>query len=209
MKLKTFFPCLTWMCPFQYAELCCIYSEPIAKCLVWNTGLMSPETRCWSPWQPKELCLVPSWKKACGMLNSGLQYIAGCFFIYLTPHCCLQLFPNTFEKKTTTKIKGTPLLLWGSAFSSIPPTFLSEYIYLAIDLWRFQRLIHVTPPHKFWVALTTTQMPVQYPASQLLGLIPVTFSSFLMWWLLPTVTWWLSHYLKLFSLQGFPLGSMV
>lgn len=99
MKLKTFFPCLTWMCPFQYAELCCIYSEPIAKCLVWNTGLMSPETWCWSPWQPKELCPVPSWKKAWGMLNSGLQYIAGCFFIYLTPHCCLQLFPNTFEKK--------------------------------------------------------------------------------------------------------------
>ena len=131
MKLKTFFPCLTWMCPFQYAELCCIYSEPIAKCLVWNTGLMSPETGCWSPRQPKELCLVPSWKKAFCMLNSGLKNIAGCFFIYLTPHFCLQLFPNTFEKKTTTtKIKRNTTASSGLCFF-INTTYLPFWIHLS------------------------------------------------------------------------------
>lgn len=149
MKLKTFFPCLTWMCPFQYAELCCIYSEPIAKCLAWNTGLMSPETGCWSPWQPKEVCLVPSWKKACGMVNSGLQYIAGCFFIYLTPHCCFQLFSNTFEKTKTKKRNTT---------ASLGPCFFIDTTYL--PFW-----IHLSPHQSLKISAPNSHDP----STQILG----------------------------------------
>lgn len=59
----------------------------------------------------------------------------------------------------------------------------------------------MTPPPKFWVALTIIQMTILMPCLSVSGSLPspATFS-FLMWWLQSSHTWIESQDLKIFSL---------
>lgn len=104
------------------------------------------------------------------MLNSGLQYIAGYSFLYLWLPIDASNFSLILLKKRKNKKNITASL--GLCFF-IDTTYLPSWIHLPPH--QFLKTSapdsHDPSPHKFWVALTITQMSTYCPVSQVLDLI--------------------------------------